>query len=68
MLAVKIFRADDLEDLETQMQTYLDSVAPPVPPGPPFDWVDHDVLVQYDGKATLSRMSYSALIVIKPNK
>ena len=64
MLAAKTFSADDLDDLETQIQAYLDNIEV-VDPG--FDWGAHDVAVQYDGKTALSRMSYSALIVIKPN-
>lgn len=62
MLVTKIFQANDLEDLETQMQTYMDSIAGTM------DWAAHDVIIQYDGKTMLSRMSYSALLFIKPNE
>ena len=64
MVAAKTFSGDDLESLETQLQAYLDNILV-VDPG--FDWGAHDVAVQYDGKNALSRMSYSALIVITPN-
>ena len=62
MVVAKIFQADDLTNLETEMQAYLDSIETTI------DWADHDVVVQYDGKTMMSRMSYSALLFIKPNK
>ena len=62
MLIVKIFESDDLEGLEAQMQSELDALPPD------FAWEDHDVLLQYDGKNTMSRQSYSAMLLIKPNK
>ena len=61
MLVAKIFRSDDLEELEIQIQAYLDAI------DPGFDWGAHDVIMQYDGKTALSRMNYSALLFIKPN-
>lgn len=64
MLAAKIFQSDDLIELETALQAYLDNIEV-VDPG--FDWGAHDIAVQYDGKSALSRQSFSALIVIKPN-